>query len=90
MASSQMISRGSLGVLALAPFLGGNAFSVPEDVGEVRRVAVAKPRGNLGEREVGGRHQALRLVQPQAHQHLGWRQADVVREGSVQNGAGSL
>ena len=79
--------QGLLGMLALAPFFGGDALRVPENVGEIRRVAVAEPRGDFGEREVGGRHQALRLVQPKAHQHLGWRKADVVREGTVQSGA---
>ena len=35
--------RGLLWALALAPFLGGDALRVPEDVGEIRRIAVAEP-----------------------------------------------
>lgn len=33
----------SLGLLALAPFPGGYALGIPEDIGEVRRIAVAEP-----------------------------------------------
>ena len=40
-------SQGLLGMLALAPFLGGDALRVPEDVGEIRRVAVAELIGDL-------------------------------------------
>lgn len=35
--------RGLPGLLALAPFLGGDALRAPEDIGEVRRIAVAEP-----------------------------------------------